>query len=329
MGIYRGGTDILKFVTAGTDRLEIDAVGDVGFYDSTGTTAKMTWLSSSEIFNLTDGAELRVRETDSSNDAVRIASDVNEGFVQLYEDGVQTVQIRGTGSSFFNGGNVGIGTNSPNLGSDSIGLHIKSASGDYGVLKVDSSTTSEEGWVQFSNNGVDKFRIASDSSTNLKFIHSGVAERMRIDSAGHVTMPYQSAFMVNKVGDEQTNVPVATLTVVTFGTEVFDQNNDFSSNTFTAPVTGKYELNCGLYLNQVDSASTYYYVQIVTSNRTYQNLFDPDFGQDAAFWTFNIPVLADMDAGDTAQIKFFQHTGTAQTDINGSAGSYFSGYLVA
>ncbi len=84
--------------------------------------------------------------------------------------------------------NVGIGTSSPNLGSNGTGLHIKSASGDYGVLKVDSSTTSEEGWVQFSNNSVDKFRIASDSSTNLKFIHSGVAERMRIDSAGNLLL---------------------------------------------------------------------------------------------------------------------------------------------
>ena len=83
-------------------------------------------------------------------------------------------------------GNVGIGTTSPNLGSNGSGLHIKGASGEYGVLKVDSSTGSEEGWVQLSNNGVDKFRIASDSSTNLKFIQSGVAERMRIDSSGNL-----------------------------------------------------------------------------------------------------------------------------------------------
>jgi hypothetical protein len=94
--------------------------------------------------------------------------------------------ITGTLVSTDASGNVGIGTSSPSLGSNGTGLHIKSASGDYGVLKVDSSTTSEEGWVQFSNNGVDKFRIASDSSTNLKFIHSGVAERMRIDSSGSV-----------------------------------------------------------------------------------------------------------------------------------------------
>jgi hypothetical protein len=94
--------------------------------------------------------------------------------------------ITGTLVSTDASGNVGIGTSSPSLGSNGTGLHIKGASGDYGVLKVDSSTTSEEGWVQFSNNGVDKFRIASDSSTNLKFIHSGVAERMRIDSSGSV-----------------------------------------------------------------------------------------------------------------------------------------------
>jgi len=91
-------------------------------------------------------------------------------------------------------GRVGIGTSSPSLGSNGAGLHIKGASGDYGVLKVDSSTTSEEGWVQFSNNGVDKFRIASDSSTNLKFIHSGVAERMRLDASGNLLVGTTSAY---------------------------------------------------------------------------------------------------------------------------------------
>ena len=41
------------------------------------------------------------------------------------------------------------------------------------------------------------------------------------------------------------------------------------------------------------------------------------------------PVLADMDASDTASISFTQSGGTAQTDIDGNpAYTWFSGNLV-
>ena len=48
------------------------------------------------------------------------------------------------------------------------------------------------------------------------------------------------------------------------GTERFDVGANFASNTFTAPVTGKYQLNATLYLNKLDSASTYYELRIHT-----------------------------------------------------------------
>jgi hypothetical protein len=136
------------------------------------------------------------------------------------------------------------------------------------------------------------------------------------------TMP---AFLVQP-NAEQTNIAVDTVTDIVFDVERFDQGSNFASNTFTAPVTGKYFLNVSLYGKQVDSASDYIQVYIVTSNRTYTMIIDPDFGQDAAYWSFNNSVLADMDVNDTAKIQVFQSTGSAQLDI-GTA-SYFSGYLV-
>jgi len=120
-GNYNGGLKFYINNTGGaqasafsdlTLAMELTSGGNANFYEDTGTTAKMTWLSSSEILNLTDGAELRVRETDSSNDAVRLASDVNEGLVQLYKDGSQTVQIRGDGANYIlNSLSVGITSN--------------------------------------------------------------------------------------------------------------------------------------------------------------------------------------------------------------------------
>jgi hypothetical protein len=181
--------------------------------------------------------------------------------------------------------------------------------------------------ITMTNGGVMDFKVAPSGSADATISWTTA---MSIANSGAVTMPNQPAFSANKGGTDQTNMSVGEPpTVVTFGTEIYDRGANFASNTFTAPLEGLYQFNVSLYLNQVDSASDYYVLQMATSNRNYQNIFDPDFGQDAGFWTFTVSVLADMDASDTVQIKFFQNNGTAQTEISGSAtATFFTGYLV-
>ena len=147
---------------------------------------------------------------------------------------------------------------------------------------------------------------------------------MNIDASGHVIMPKTSAFLA-RPASQQANFAINASVAIAFGTEVYDQNADFASNAFTAPVTGKYVLNTSIRLSAVDSAADYYHIQIVTSNRSYQNIFDPDFGQDAAYWALTVSCVADMDAGDTAYVAIVQGGGTQQTDIETQ--SHFSGYL--
>ena len=77
----------------------------------------------------------------------------------------------------------------------------------------------------------------------------------------------------------------------------------------------------------LDSAANYYELRINTSNREYYNTLDPDFGNDANYFTLTNSVVADMDAGDTAIVQINQNGGAAQTDIN--IISTFSGILVA
>jgi hypothetical protein len=81
-------------------------------------------------------------------------------------------------------------------------------------------------------------------------------------------------------------------------------------------------------IEDLDAAANYYHLNLETSNRTYYNIIDPDFGQDAAYWTLVITVLADMDASDTAKVSILQSSGTSQTDIHAGF-TTFSGYLVA
>ena len=183
--------------------------------------------------------------------------------------------------------------------------------------------------ILFDGNAQD-YHIGLDDSADSLIIGKGSAlgttTSMAFDANGIITKPLQPAFLANPSSD-QTNIAINSNVTVVFGTERFDNNSDFASNTFTAPVTGKYQLNVTAYLQQVDSAAAYIQLRLVTSNVAYQLVFDPDFGQDAVYWTSQISQLVDMDASDTAYVTFTQSGGSAQADIVTS--SYFSGYLVA
>ena len=208
---------------------------------------------------------------------------------------------------------VGIGTASP-----STNLHVS------GGVMLDGITVIGRNQTSYASDGAEVL-IDANASTPPLICQVGGSTTFSIDGTGAVTKPLQPAFLATKSGNQE-NFSVGSLQTVTFDTEVFDQNADFASNTFTAPVTGRYHLSFNIRTLQLDSASGYYYTQITTSNRNYINIIDPDFGQDAGHWTFTYSVLADMDASDTAYVGIIQQNGTAQTDVN--ANSFFSGHLV-
>jgi len=63
------------------------------------------------------------------------------------------------------------------------------------------------------------------------------------------------------------------------------------------------------------------------SIKKYYELVDPQqYSGDLAYFPVNIGVVADMDASDTAYIRYVQSSGSAQTDINTDA--RFMGYLL-
>ena len=162
------------------------------------------------------------------------------------------------------------------------------------------------------------------SSGNTEFATNNNIQ-MKIDSTGAVTMPNQPAFLATPSTNQNDMSNSGNVTVV-FGNEVYDQNSDFASNTFTAPVDGKYFLSLSLYLLNLDSAAGYYQITIDTSNRDYFHLIDPNYSGDLTYYGVNMGVVADMDANDTAFIRFNQNSGSAQTDINTDA--RFMGYLL-
>ena len=222
---------------------------------------------------------------------------------------------------FVDGGTnkVGIGTASPNTifttssASEAVGVSAQTATTGSFIGFKDATSTN---WY---------YNHVGAVGDNLKFTTGG-SEKMRIDATGAVTMPLQPAFLAQPASG-QNNIAVGSHVPIVFGTERFDQNADFASNTFTAPVTGKYQFNVTLYLVDLDSASDFYQLRLVTSNRALSVVIDPDFGQDNVYFVLTFAGLVDMDASDTAHVDIRQGSGTQQTDIDNS--STFSGYLVA
>ena len=222
------------------------------------------------------------------------------------------------------GGNVGIGTSSP----DNL-LHIKTTGSTPSIELEQDAGTSYKALIKLAGNDLE----IRGSSGSLEFYNGSQdgdssALVMKADATGAITKPLQPAFMAQLSGS-QNNFAVASAVTVAFAAERFDQNADYdtSNYTFTAPVTGRYQINIGVNVTTLDSAASYYQIRLVTSNRSYYSTVDPDFGQDNNYFELQLAVLADMDASDTALVQIYQSNGTQQSDIDGS--SAFSGYLVA
>ena len=176
-----------------------------------------------------------------------------------------------------------------------------------------------------------EFRGSSGSTK----IYTGAADgdsstaRLIIDADGHTTMPTQPAFQAN-LTSAFSNFAVNTDNTVPFATERFDQNADYNNSTyiFTAPVTGKYQLNVHLLIEDVQNTPTYYQLKLVTSNKIYYETFDPrGLDQNTSYYCLQSSPLADMDASDTAIVYIYQAGGNATSDINGTT-ALFNGYLV-
>jgi hypothetical protein len=172
------------------------------------------------------------------------------------------------------------------------------------------------------------FTIGTHVAAPIHFVQARTTKAISIDTTGAVTMPAQPAFQVN-AASQGSGIATSTHTTVTYNNEVFDQNADFNTTTyvFTAPVTGKYQLNAQVLWVNWDSGASYYYLQVVTSNRTYYDLRSGEASPGDPQYTYgHVHVLADMDAGDTAYVSVYQAGGTVQTGWDNQ--SIFTGHLV-
>ena len=231
---------------------------------------------------------------------------------------------------------AGTSLNAADLGT---GIHIKTADSGGGVntsadnLIIEDSGdsgmtilggTGNHSRINFGDSGDNDIgQITYDHGANAINIKTNASGSVYIDSDGHVTMARQPAFHVEPASQQNNMASGAQLV---FGTENFDIGSNFASNTFTAPVTGKYFIGHSLRLLNIDTASTYVLVQITGSNRNHYSILEPSVYGSDFYREFSNAVLLDMDANDTVDLAFAYSGGAQQVDL--STASYFYGYLL-
>ena len=277
--------------------------------------------------NLTKTGTLEATTISGSNTSKqRISFDTND--IEFYENNVEAMSIRD--SSVKINPQVGdvdfqaFSSNGTELIHANAGTHTLETAG---ILDVTNTTDSSD-----ATGDTGALRVEGGASIAKK-----VFVGTDLDVGGTYTNNTQPAFLALNSGTDN-NLAINTDVKIEFNSEVYDQANNFnnSTDTFTAPVTGKYLLTTQLRLDDIDTAADWVSIRIVTDNREYRRFIDPNFSADLNQFGMNMTVVADMDANDTAHVEFRQSGGSAQVDSeSGNPGlsppqldTFFSGYLL-
>ena len=137
-------------------------------------------------------------------------------------------------------------------------------------------------------------------------------------------MPLQPAFHVQH-GNLSNKTGNGTQYAIVMSTENFDVNGDWSSATFTAPVTGKYFFATTVHFENI-TADKRTHLQINASNRALERYFQSDPESNAVDGA-HLSGLIDMDASDTVQFRVTVH-GVGADTVDLTDYSHYNGFLV-
>ena len=185
------------------------------------------------------------------------------------------------------------------------------ANGGYTLGRIDTENNSTGGMLRFFTSNTSEV----------------VTERMRIDSAGIVTKPYQPAFCMSVNAYSNINAS-ATAHVVRFGNQstgngLFNNGNNFNTTSyrFVAPVSGFYQFNANI---RMDGTSGDYVYLTMMKNGSIRIGRDLDVGV-GSYVNRAVNVVVPLSANDYVDCNA---TTSGDTNIGIDGDSYFSGHLI-
>ena len=153
-------------------------------------------------------------------------------------------------------GKVGIGTTSP-------ARLLTLSTTDYAPLLV-KHTDGGGAYVSFMDNSTtDDTEVLAGAVGNNFVVHAGDVERMRIDSSGRVTMPYQPSAVVHWASNQYVAHTGGNPFVFTHTHTNIGSHYNTSNGRFTCPVAGRYLVT---FYTLSSSNSDAYYLEIRKNN---------------------------------------------------------------
>ena len=174
----------------------------------------------------------------------------------------------------------------------------------------------------------------SADEDKIRFDTAG-SERMAIDNAGRVTMPYQPAFEATVGTSFSGDGSVAGTETFVFSLARVNVGSHYNTSTgiFTAPVTGLYQFNFFLAPASFSEDARYFRAQLVkTSGGTSDVIFAPhntvsDETNDADYNLVSGGGVVSLSANDTVKIQFGSSLATNEYTFFQDLCS-FSGFLI-
>ena len=161
-------------------------------------------------------------------------------------------------------------------------------------------------------------------SPNLNLDNATGSPAISLDNATAPAFLVQAIALSNLTVNTEITLPYATVIKNVGG-------GAFGSNTYTAPVSGLYQINVTAYFTGFPNNVTNFQLKIVSSNRTLTKVFGKYINAEhSTNYTegFTHSSLVDLDANDTVNIHAYQTGGSSAGDLQAGS-SYFSGFLVS
>jgi len=289
-----GSSKDIKLQSNGSEKVIIKSDGKVGISTSAPST------------NL----EVEADDNSTTTFPVKVINSAGTGSTQIGAYAIDTTSVDLTLKA---GGNTALTVDKDN---GNVGINVTPAT--INKFQVKQATDI--------NLGV-RGAVDTTGSIVIQAVNDAVDTNIPLELRGTaVTTPLQPAFRVTKTSDQ--SLVVNGEIIVAWGSEQFDVGSNFSSNVFTAPVSGMYFFAGRVRIDSMDTGGQYYRMSIETSNVVSHQILVPKFTSDVAYMTMSVSGVFDMDAGDTADFRARQVSGTASHLDDNASYSNFCGYLL-